>query len=78
MDMDQDFIAIIGLGIAILALMWNTRSETIRRFTEMKQDSDIRFAEMKQDMTARFDALERKTDATMDVMHGLAERTSPH
>jgi len=81
--MDQNFIAIVSVGVAILALMWNTRSETVRRFAEMKQDTDTRFTEMKQDMNARFDTtdtrfdtMERKTDALVTVVYGVAERTA--
>jgi len=88
--MDQDFIAIVGVGVAVLTLLWNTRSETVRHFAEMKQGTDARFAEMKQDMNvrstdmnarfetvdARFDTLERKTDALAAVVYGVAERTA--
>ncbi len=66
--MDQDFIAIVGLGVAMLALMWNTRSETFRRFAEMKQDTDARFTEMKQNTDARFAEMKQNTDARFAEM----------
>jgi len=74
--MDQDFVAIISLGVAMLALLWNTRSETVRRFVERKQDTDARFTEMKRYLDARFETLERKTDALAAVVYGVAERTA--
>ena len=67
-DMDQDFIAIVGLGVTMLALMWNTRSETFRRFAEMKQDTTAQFAEMKQDTNARFAEMKQDTNARFAEM----------
>ena len=67
-DMDQDFIAIVGLGVTMLALMWNTRSETFRRFAEMKQDTTAQFTEMKQDTTAQFAEMKQDTNARFAEM----------
>ena len=66
--MDQDFIAIVGLGVTMLALMWNTRSETFRRFTEIKQDTGVRFTEMKRDTDARFTEMKQNMDVRFDAM----------